>query len=242
MKIKIINPVPNLEESFIEAMDAYLKKVVMPETELEFVSVRKGFSSIETETQGIINGAEILKVVAELQEDDCDGIFINCFDDPALIAAREISKKPVTGPYSSATAFARILGERAGIITTDDYGLTCEERKAKSHGNADYIALVKPVDLTVLALKENDLVQRLLKCCLEFEKERITTVILGCTGMNQAADALQLALKEAGSHVQVIEPLKTGIKLLELMIQMKLANSLKSTEIKTSDYIEKRGE
>jgi Asp/Glu/hydantoin racemase len=47
--------------------------------------------------------------------------------------------------------------------------------------------------LTVLELRENDLIQRLVSCCKEFEKDRITTVILGCTGMNRAADAVQLA-------------------------------------------------
>lgn len=77
IKIKIINPVPELEPAVVDAMDRYLAEAVMPETELAFVSVERGFRSIETETQGLINGAEILKTVAKLQSDDCDGIFIN---------------------------------------------------------------------------------------------------------------------------------------------------------------------
>ncbi len=236
MKIKIINPVPALEPAVVDAMDRYLAEAVMPETELAFVSVERGFRSIETETLGLINGAEILKTVAKLQDDDCDGIFINCFDDPALLAAREISEKPVLGPYGSAVSFAGMLGEKVGIITTDDYGLTCEERKARSHGFSERIARVKPVDLTVLELKEDDLIQRLVKCCLEFEKERITAVVLGCTGMNQAADKVQNALRKSGSLVQVIEPLKTGVKLLELMIQMGYTNGIESTQIRREDY------
>jgi len=69
----------------------------------------------------------------------------------------------------------------------------CYHDLVKSNHGAAHIALVKPVDLTVLELRENDLIQRLVSCCKEFEKDRITTVILGCTGMNRAADAVQLA-------------------------------------------------
>jgi len=238
MKIKVINPVPTLEPSFVDAMTAYLNEAVLPETQIEFVFVKKGFLSIETETQGIINGAEILKTVAALQDDDCDGIFINCFDDPALLAAREISKKPVLGPYASSISLAQMLGEKIGIITTDRYGLMCEERKAKSHGFTGCIAAVKPVDLTVLALNENDLIERLSLCCMELEKEQITTVVLGCTGMNQAAEQLQAALRKKNSRVQIIEPLKTGVKLLELMIQMRYTSSIPCTPIQARDYVE----
>lgn len=242
MKIKIINPVPVIDPDSAQAMETYLQKAVRPGTEIEFTYVKQGYRSVETEAQGIINGAEILRRVMELQEDDCDGIFINCFDDPALIAAREVSQKPVLGPYGSAVSFASLLSERVGIITTDDYGVSCEERKARHYGFENRVAAVKPVELTVLELQEDELIQRLTDCCLEFEKERITAVILGCTGMNQAADQVQAALRGAGSQTQIIEPLKTGVKTLELMIELGCTNTIKSTPIRKEDYVPQGGE
>ena len=90
MKIKIINPVPDLSAETVDGMRVYLEAALDPDTEIIFEPVAKGFRSIETEAQGVINGAEILRLVMKAQDEDCDGIFINCFDDPALIAAREL--------------------------------------------------------------------------------------------------------------------------------------------------------
>lgn len=240
MKLKVIHPVPALDKAFAEATEAYLREAALPDTELEFIYVKKGYLSIETAAQDIINGAEVVKLVMDLQEDDCDGIFINCFDDPALIAAREVSKKPVLGPYGSSVSLAGLLGEKVGIITTDEYGITCEERKARDYGFENRIAAVKPVDLTVLDLHDNELIQRLVQCCMEFEKERITTVVLGCTGMNRAADKAQEELKRQGSGVQIVEPLRAGIKTLEMMVSMKYTNAIKCTQIKKEDYVEEK--
>lgn len=237
MKIKIINPVPDLAPDIVEDMGKYLKSAVNAGTEIQFTAVKRGFRSIETEAQGVINGAEILRQVMALQEDDCDGIFINCFDDPALIGARELSAKPVLGPYGASVLFASMVSERIGIITTDDYGLSCEERKALHYRFQDRIAAVEKVDMTVLDLRAGELLQRLTDCCQRMEKQRIYVVILGCTGMNFAADELKAALAKTGSRVQVIEPLKTGVKMLELLISMGFGNSIKGTQIEEEDYI-----
>lgn len=238
MKIKIINPVPDLDDAVVDGMRDYLSASLDPGTEIEFEPVAKGFRSIETEAQGVINGAEILRLVMKAQGEDCDGIFINCFDDPALPGARELSRKPVLGPYGASVLFASMVGERIGIITTDDYGLSCEARKARHYQFEGRIAAVEKVDMTVLDLREGDLIERLSACCLRLEAQRIDAVILGCTGMNFAADALREALAREGSHVQVIEPLKTGVKALELLIKMGYTNSIRSTPVRMEDYIE----
>lgn len=238
MKIKIINPVPGLKAETVEAMKTYLEASLDPETSIEFEPVAKGFLSIETEAQGVINGAEILRLVIKAQREDCDGIFINCFDDPALLGARELSQKPVLGPYGASVHFASMVSERIGIITTDDYGLCCEERKALHYQFAGRIAAVETVEMTVLDLREGDLLARLTACCRRLEAQQIYAVVLGCTGMNFAADELKTALKKAGLQIQVIEPLKTGVKALELLIKMGYTNAIKGTPVRMEDYIE----
>ena len=237
MKIKIINPVPDLDAAVVDGMRTYLSASLDPGTEIEFEPVAKGFRSIETEAQGVINGGEILRLVVKAQSEDCDGIFINCFDDPALLGARELSQKPVLGPYGASVLFASMLSERIGIITTDDYGLSCEARKARHYQFEERIAAVEKVDMTVLDLREGDLIERLTACCQRLEEQRIYAVILGCTGMNFAADQLRTALKKARCQVQVVEPLQTGIKALELLVKMGYTNSIHSTAVKMEDYV-----
>ncbi|MEY8296546.1 MAG: aspartate/glutamate racemase family protein [Emergencia timonensis] len=238
MKIKIINPVPDLEKETVEAMRRYLAASLEAGTCIEFEPVARGFRSIETEAQGVINGAEILRLVVKAQREDCDGIFINCFDDPALIGARELSRKPVLGPYGASVHFASMISEKVGIITTDDYGICCEERKALHYQFAGRIAAVEKVEMTVLDLCEGDLLARLTACCQRLEAQQIYAVVLGCTGMNFAADELKTALKKAGLQIQVIEPLKMGVKALELLIKMEYTNAIKGTKVRMEDYIE----
>ncbi len=151
-----------------------------------------------------------------------------------------MSKKPVLGPYGSAVSFAGLLGEKIGIITTDVYGITCEERKARDYGFTNRIGAVKPVDFTVWELKRDELAERVVKCCREFEEERITAVVLGCTGMNRIAETAQEILRKEGSRVQLVEPLKTGLKLLELMIQLGYTDSIAATQINPDDFAERK--
>lgn len=241
MKIRFIDPVPGLsteEETYIRN---YLKGSLKEDTELEFVPVIQGFPCIETEAQGIMNGAEILKVVIDAQNSDCDGIFINCFDDPALLGARELSNIPVLGPYGASVHLASLLSEKFGIITTDDYGLTCEGRKARHYGVENAIASIEKVDMTVLDVldfQESNLLEHLVECCKRFEKNQVYAVVLGCTGMNFVADALNEELKKQNCPVQVIEPQKAGLKMLEMMIELGFSNIIHSTEIKPEEYIQ----
>lgn len=237
MKIRIINPVPDISQAVSEEMKAYIEPALMPDTELEFVNVKRGFRSIETETQGIINGAEILFTVMESLNDGWDGIFINCFDDPAVTAAREMAQIPVLGPYAASVHFAALTGEQVGIITTDDYGFACERRKAAAHGTAAIISAVEKADMTVLSLREGNLLDRLSACCRNFAEKGIYAVVLGCTGMNFVAEDLQKRLCEEGSPVRIIEPLKTGVKMLETMIALGHTNRIKSTPISMEEYI-----
>ncbi len=105
------------------------------------------------------------------------------------------------------------------------------------YGFDGWIAAVQPVEMTVLDLREGDLLERLITCCQEMEARGIFAVVLGCTGMNFAADALNEALAQAGCRIQVVEPLKTGVKTLELLMKMGYTNSINSTQVRMEDYI-----
>lgn len=232
MKIKIIEPVIKVPDKDIVEETEYLKRTLNSETVFQFEKIDRGFPSIETEAQGLINGAEILKTVYQCQQENCDGIFINCFDDPAVIAGREISKKPVLGPYLPTIKIASSLSSRVAVLTTDRYGILCEERKAKAYGFSDMITEIKAMDMGVLDLPDCDLAERIFDTCVKLEKKSIFAVVLGCTGMFFAAEQAQRKLAEVGSSVQIIEPFKTGIAFLENMIRLGYNNCIKSTDIK----------
>lgn len=228
MKIKLITAVTGISEEKNELQKDYLREYLNEATQIDFDRVEHGFPSIESETHGIINAAEIIKKGIAAEKDGYDGIFVNCFDDPGVFALRELVKIPVFGGYLPSVLTALSLGERIGIITTDRAGILSEERKASHIGIKDRIALIEPVNLGVLELGNKDLlINRLTDICLKFEKEyRIQAASLGCTGMFYIIDELRERLKASDCSLVIIEPLATGIKYLETIIQLGFTNSL----------------
>jgi len=232
MRLKIINPAVGIADDLVEGWKSYLSRFLHPGTVIEFESVTHGFPSVETETQGIINGSEVLRLVKKTQSEDYQGIFINCFDDPGVIAAREFSKIPVLGPYEASVLFASLLAEKVAVISTDQYGVACEERKRHLHRMENRIQMIVNADMTVLELVDTDKALRILyQRCEELAKKHVGAAVLGCTGMCPVVDALNEKLLKNGIGIQVVEPLKTGVTMLEYMVRSRHTNTFKSTEI-----------
>ncbi|MEY8296050.1 MAG: aspartate/glutamate racemase family protein [Emergencia timonensis] len=232
MKLKIINPAVGISQEQIKAWQQYLSEFLLPDTILEFENIPSGFPALENKTQDIINGAEVLKIVARAQEESVQGIFINCFNDPAVLAAREFSDIPVLGPYEPSVLFASMLADRLAVISTDQYGLLSEGRKVYEYKTADRIYKIMNVNLSVLQLSNHKLLlNRLIECCRELEQEQVGAAVLGCTGMCSMIEPLKAELHENGIHIQVIEPLKAGVTSLEYMVRMGYSNRIYGAKI-----------
>lgn len=228
MKIKLITAVTGISDEKKQLQKDYLKKYINSTTYIDFDYVGYGFPSIESETQGIFNATEIIQKAITAEQDGYDGVFVNCFDDPGVFALRELLKIPVYGGYLPSVLTALASGERIGIITTDRNGILSEERKAAHIGIKEKIVAIEPVELGVLELGNKDLlIKKLIEICLKYDKEyRIQAASFGCTGMYYIIDELRTRLKAQGCSIVVIEPLATGIKFLEMIIQLGFTNSL----------------
>lgn len=228
MKIKLITAVTGISDEKKELQKAYLKRHISDTTQIDYDNVEYGFPSIESETHGIFNATEIIKKAIVAEQEGFDGIFVDCFDDPGVFAIRELVKIPVYGGYLPSVLTALSLGERIGIITTDKNGILSEERKAVCVGIRDKIVAIEPVELGVLELGNKDmLIKKLTEICLKYEEEyRVQVAIFGCTGMYYIVGELRARLKAQGCSIIVIEPLATGIKFLETIIQLGFTNSL----------------
>lgn len=228
MKIKLITAVTGISDEKKELQKAYLKKYISSTTHIDYDNVGHGFPSIESETHGIFNATEIISKAVEAEQEGYNGIFVNCFDDPGVFAIRELVKIPVYGGYLPSLMTALSLGERIGIITTDRNGILSEERKAAHVGLKDKIVAIEPVELGVLELGNKDtLIKNLMEICTRYEREyRIQVASFGCTGMYYIVDELRARLIAQGCNIIVIEPLATGVKFLETIIQLGFTNSL----------------
>lgn len=228
MKLLFLIPVTAEYQHRKDEIKAYLHRYLNPDTIVEFAQISEGFTSIESDLQGIYNGCQIVDLVKALGK-SYDGVYINCFDDPGVSPCRELSIVPVIGPYLSAIHSALTLADKIGIITTDKAGIIHEERKARQAGIMGNITSIVPADLEVDEIREKPelLVDRLVLICREMsEKQGIKAICLGCTGMFYIADSLNRRLRQEHINVTIIEPMVNAIKFLETMVMLDYDNSV----------------
>lgn len=242
MKLTIIIPVSGDISDDIAGDRAALTPLLAPDTKLEFVGLDRGFPTIESEAQALVNGAEVLREAAAAFERGSDGVFVNCFDDPAVFACRELLPIPVLGGYAPAMHTAALLADRYAVLSTDRAGILNEERKARAYGFAP--AAIRCVDMGVENLETHTdvLLEHMEAACRElWEQERITAVIPGCTGMYAAAPELRVRLKARGIPVQVVEPLTAGVTELERLVRLGLHGPVPGVPVTAADLPERKG-
>lgn len=225
MKLTVIAPVSGDTADIGVGSEPFLRPLLHPDTELEFVSLERGFPSVECELHTAFNAPGIIRQAKAAWERGSDGVFVNCFDDPGVFACRELLPIPVLGGYQPAVNMARLIAERCAVITTDMAGVLNEERKARSYGFQP--AAIRSVDMGVLDLRadHSGLLGHLEKECLElWETERTGAVILGCTGMFTVVQMLQERLRERNCPVIVVEPFTVGVTQLETMVRLGCSN------------------
>ncbi len=148
---------------------------------------------------------------------------MDCFDDPGVYALREMGLIPAVGPYEAAVTTALSLGERIGIITTDQAGILNEEKKARAFGVSERITSIRALDLMVENIKEEKerVLASLADLCADMvQKDRVSVICLGCTAMYYIYDDLLQILSERQIRVNVIEPVLNGCVTLESMVRM----------------------
>ena len=225
MKLTVVIPVTDDTGDLGKKERDLIRSHLLSDTELEIVTIQKGFPAIESELHAVFNAPSVVLAAKAAYERGSDGVFVDCFDDPGVFACRELLPIPVLGGYRPALSMAQLLAERYAVITTDRAGIQSEERKARASGFNP--AVIRAVNMEVLELRDDQdqRLRRLTEACLDlWETERCTAVVLGCTGMCGVAKELQQTLREAGLPMTVVEPYFTGLVQLESLVRLGYKN------------------
>lgn len=237
MKIKIIEPV--VKTANTNLMDGEYEYIIssLPEnTEVDIEYLDFGSESVESVTEQSFAIPEILRISKKAEEEGFDGIFIDCFADPGVFPSREIVKIPVFGGFNPSIALASTLGENIAILATSDNFRKNLEKTVNSSSFSNSIVSLNYLNLTVLELLDrNTTLEKLIKACKTIvKKDNADVIVLGCTVMFYLIDELRLILKDEEIEVQIVEPKRTGLKMLELVTGMNHSNSI--NHIVSSNY------
>lgn len=225
MHLRVILPV--IGEALLEHVRDEVTSWISPDTKIDVVPLRRGTASIESEYDEALAGPGILERVEEAAAEDVDAIFVTCFGDPGVHAAREIISAPVVGGFEPAMLMALSMGERVGIITVLPNVLPMLRSLARRYSLEDRVGTIRVVDLPVLGLEDRELLLDRLEeqASSSVEAGEADVIVLGCTGMLGVAAELRARLATRGLEVPVVDPTGAAVTWLESSVRLGLTPS-----------------
>lgn len=231
MKLLVIRPViatPQLDQLAGELGSGELAQLCVSTASIEISYLPFGPASVECEYDDIAAAPGVCHVVAN-RAPDVDGILIDCFVDPGVDAARELSQGvPVLGAGEASLACAALLGERISIITVVEPVARMIQRRAERHGMRGRLTRTRYVDVPVLATTHGPRLVDLIcgQAREAVEQEGADVILLGCTGFRGLAQEVRAGLSGMRvRQVPVLDPSVTALKMLETLAVLGLHQS-----------------
>lgn len=226
--MKLLDLVPVTAPGLISReMEDYINKYLSRDTVMDIAQIKHGTLSIECEFDEAMCAPDIIQHCIDAEKAGYEGVFINCFGDPGVRAARERVNIPVFGGFEPVMHLALGMADQIGIVTVLPNVLPMIRGEiAKSHLDAR-VACVRSVDIPVLDLSNHE---KLCKGLFEesvraIREDGAQAIVLGCTAMVDVAETVQSRLHEAGYLIPVLEAAQSAVMLLELTVKMGLRQS-----------------
>ncbi len=225
MKIMIIIPI--LTEVFNEEVIKEANLFKSGDTQISVVNLERGTASIESSYDEIIAGPDIVNKAVQAEKDGFDGIFIDCFGDPAVDAAREMVNIPVVGGFQPAVLTATILCKKWSVVTVLKSVVPLIRDLCKKSGVESNVASMRTIDTPVLELhNKNEMKNKLLnQIDFAIREDGAEGIVLGCTGMLGMAQSLHDEMIKKGVNIPVIDPTASAIGFLEQLYRSKVSHS-----------------
>jgi len=198
MNLLILNP--NCTASMTETIAAAARQAALPSTDILALSGSgPAPASVEGHADAALAVPPMLAAIraAESGPTPPAAIVIACFDDPGLLAARELARVPVLGIAQSAIQVAMLISARFSIITTLPRSVPVIEDLVQTYGAGQACRKVRSVDLPVLALEASP-DQAIARLVAEGRKaiseDGAEAIVLGCAGMAEMCANLSQTL------------------------------------------------
>jgi len=225
IRIKLIVPINNniFNTIFINAVSP----VLPPDVIVDVENITQGIRSIQCRHDGLINGPHVAKVAKKAEKEGFDGIFISDMDYCGVEAIREIVNIPVVGAFRASAFTAMMLGNRFSIVTVLDSVADMQREHTHTFGISSRLASVRVVDIPVTSLNNESITANKVynESLKAIDEDGARAIILGCTGFVEVASIVQKRLSELGKEIPVIDPNRTAIGYLILLIRNNLSQS-----------------
>lgn len=225
MKIKIVIPI--ISDIFNEEIIKEAKQFVSPDTEIDVQHLDKGTASIESVYDEALAAPDIISKVVQAEKDGFQGVFVDCFGDPGVDAAREMVSIPVVGGFQPAALLACMVSDSWSVVSVLSSVVPMIKNLARKQGIESNVASVRHINTPVLELTDKEMLKEKLmeQIVIAREDDGAEAIVLGCTGMMGLAKSLEEAAAAKGIPVPVIDPTGAAMGFLEMQIRNKISPS-----------------
>jgi allantoin racemase len=189
-RLALLNP--NTDPRHTSAMGDVARAVLPDGCEVTAAAAERGPSSLESAVDSAIAGAEIVSLMRSLPPHDA--YLIACFGDPALDAARELTRAPVIGIGEAAAQAATAISKRFAVITTLPRGIAAIEDALERQGVRRRCVGVVPLHIPVSeqGAEHDETTTAIVDAGMHLVLERgAEALILACGGMAEIARHVQ---------------------------------------------------
>ena len=227
MKIRIVNVIPGTEYNEYPIEQAAHFKA--PDVDIDVTSLDKGPPDIQGHYDENLAAIGIMKQVVKAEKDGVDGIFINCFGEPAVKASRELVRIPVVGGFEAAVFTANMLADQWSIVTIIPSVVPIIRSEIKNTGVGDRVRSIRDINTPFTEFHEESLVEeRLLKQIeLAVVEDGAEAIVMGCTGFGlEMTKRLENHMAQKGNAIPIVNSFSASLCLLDMLIRNQLCHSL----------------
>jgi len=205
----------------------YMGKFLSKDTELVLDVIDDGPYTIQCEYDEAMSQPHVIESCIKAEKNGIDGIFVNCFGDPGVRAAREVTGIPIFGGFEPVMLTAMGVADRVAIITVLDSVMPLISNNIMKAGFGDRVVSLRNVGIPVADLSDKDKLVPALVSQAEaaIRENRAEVIVLGCTAMIDVAETTEQIIKKKGYDIPVLEPAQTALKYVEMYAQMGISHS-----------------
>ena len=224
MKIRIINPDYGVTDADKASRCSVLKSYVGPDVELSMVSLEKTQVEIDSQTDVVLAGPELLSLAKDAEKDGCDAVVLYCFSDPIIEACRESLSIPVVGGAQASLLLVPHIARHVSILLADPVRIPEKELWLPTLGIApERIRSVSAIDFGGRSIWDNreEAYRELLETGKKLvREERAECLILGCLSFLGLAGRLSGEL-----GIPVIDAAIAAVSVAESLVRQGLRTS-----------------
>ncbi len=214
VKVMVVNAIAT--DRYNKQRLDFLTQVINPNTQLDMVSIKHGYESLEYMNQELVNVVDTVRCVKDAEKAGYDSVLINCFFDPGLDEARELVRIPVIGAGEASLFHTSRLGHKFAVLATSRKSIPIIERHIDAYHLDKKCAGVISLGIGVPRLQQEGLSEEIKSIVLKQIDKAIELgaecLTVGCT----ASLGIGKQLSDI-SPIPVVDPCIISVKTAEMM-------------------------